>query len=259
MTEIDRNLTGINRSVGNGGRDWIVVHNVGTAPTAAGAAFDNTRYFASAWRGASAHYFIDEGDVIWQCVDDADTSWAVGDAPSRNGCRNSNCINVEVCGDREFSPKRRENLRWLVGLLMERHGIDAAHVVRHYDVTGKRCPAYYAGAGNAAWRELHAYITEREDDDMTPEQSKMLADIHNRITRTDDAGHGTGGGHDLYGRVNMIQGAVDDIHDRVTRTDPAGHDNPDGHDLYGRVNIVEEQVRKMDCKLDEVLAALKGK
>lgn len=176
MPMIKQNLTGINRSVGNNGRDWIVVHNVGTAPTAAGAALDNTRYFASAWRGASAHYFIDEGDVIWQCVDDVDTSWACGEAASRNGCYNSNSINVEVCGDWEFSARRRENLRWLVGLLMRRHGINASHVIRHYDVTYKQCPAYYAGASNDAWAELRAYITGAagaagEDDDMpTPEE-----------------------------------------------------------------------------------------
>lgn len=176
MPEVKRNLTGINRSPGNNGRDWIVVHNVGTAPTAAGSAYANTQYFAGAYRGASAHYFIDDGDVVWQCVDDADTSWAVGDAPSRNGCYNSNSISIEVCGDGEFSAKRRENLRWLVGTLMRRHGVDAAHVVRHYDVTGKQCPARYAGEGNGAWRELHAYITGAagaagEDDDMpTPEE-----------------------------------------------------------------------------------------
>lgn len=170
MPEIRRNLTGINRSVGNNGRAWIVVHNVGTAPTGEGAAYDNTLYFGRAYRGSSAHYFVDDGPVIWQCVDDADTSWACGEAPSRNGCYNSNSINVEVCGDGEFSAARRDNLRWLVRRLMSAHDIDAAHVIRHNDVTGKHCPAHYAGAGNAAWSELHAYITDTAytegDDDM---------------------------------------------------------------------------------------------
>ena len=31
---------------------------------------------------------------------------------------------------------------------------------------------------------------------------------------------------------------------QLTRTDTAGHDNPDGHDLFGRVQIIEKDVRE---------------
>lgn len=159
MPTIRQNLTTINRTPGNRGRDWIVVHNVGTAPTYAGAAEANTIYFAGAYRDASAHIFIDDGDVLWQAVDFDDTAWSVGDAASRNGCYNSNSLNVEVCGDAEFTGARRQNLRWIVRYLMGRYGIDANHVIRHWDVTYKSCPAYYAGIYNQAWNDLHAYIT----------------------------------------------------------------------------------------------------
>lgn len=33
-----------------------------------------------------------------------------------------------------------------------------------------------------------------------------------------------------------------DNHEMLTRTDVAGHDNPDGHNLYGRVNIIEHNL-----------------
>lgn len=166
MPEIRRNLTTVNRTKGNNGRKWIVVHNVGTAPTYEGAAYANTQYFASGYRGASAHYFVDEGPTIWQCVDESDTAWSVGDGASRNGCCNSNSINVEVCGDWSFDGNRAENLRWLVSALMEKYGIDADHVIRHYDVTGKSCPACYVDSSR--WADLKEYITEGED--MTPQE-----------------------------------------------------------------------------------------
>lgn len=161
MPEIRQNLTTVNRTKGNNGRKWIVVHNVGTAPTYEGAAYANTQYFASGYHGASAHYFVDEGPTIWQCVDESDTAWSVGDGASRNGCCNSNSINVEVCGDWSFDGNRAENLRWLVSALMEKYGIDADHVIRHYDVTGKSCPACYVD--QSRWAALKEYITEGED------------------------------------------------------------------------------------------------
>ena len=33
-----------------------------------------------------------------------------------------------------------------------------------------------------------------------------------------------------------------DIHNQLERTDTAGHDNPDGHDIYGRINIIEHNL-----------------
>ncbi len=40
---------------------------------------------------------------------------------------------------------------------MAKYGIGASGVIRHYDVTGKRCPAPYVSAGK--WAELKAAIT----------------------------------------------------------------------------------------------------
>ena len=145
----------------------IVVHYTG----AAGGAVDNGRYFAGGARGASAHYFEDSGAIV-QSVADSDTAWAVG-----NWGANLRTLSIEVCSAGEdFSQGERERLRWLVRTLMERHGIDADHVIRHYDVYDryrnvggrwidprKCCPAPYAPNGGdssgAKWRELHDYIT----------------------------------------------------------------------------------------------------
>lgn len=149
----------------------IVVHYTG----AAGGAVDNGRYFAGGARGASAHYFVDSGAIV-QSVADSDTAWAVG-----NWGANLRTLSIEVCSAGEdFSHGERERLRWLVRTLMERHGIDADHVIRHYDVYDryrniggrwldprKCCPAPYAPNGGdpsgEKWRELHAYITSGAD------------------------------------------------------------------------------------------------
>lgn len=145
----------------------IVVHYTG----AAGGAVDNGRYFAGGDRGASAHYFVDESTIV-QSVADSDTAWAVG-----NWRANLRTLSIEVCSAGEdFGRGERERLRWLVRTLMARHGVDADHVIRHYDccdryrhVGGrwvdphKCCPAPYAPNGGdpsgAKWRELHGYIT----------------------------------------------------------------------------------------------------
>lgn len=118
MPTIKKNITTVNRFLDQNDPEWIVVHNVGTAPQGEGAAYNNTVYFKSVNRQASAHYFIDDGDVIWQSVELKDGAWSVGDSWSRNGANNRNSINIEVCGNWQFSDKEIENLRWLVQRLM---------------------------------------------------------------------------------------------------------------------------------------------
>ena len=40
---------------------------------------------------------------------------------------------------------------------------------------------------------------------------QLLTDIHKQLTRTDNAGWGTPAGHDIYGRMNAIEKAVDNL------------------------------------------------
>lgn len=71
-------------------------------------------------------------------------------------CRNANSIGIEMCCHQDgngrwyFDGETVERTVELVRDIMERHGIDGDHVVRHYDVTGKKCPAPYVDDG-AAW------------------------------------------------------------------------------------------------------------
>jgi N-acetylmuramoyl-L-alanine amidase CwlA len=66
--KINKNITNTNRTVRNGRKiEYIVIHYVGAVSTAK----NNTIYFKDAYRGASAHYFVDDSS-IWQCVEEKD-------------------------------------------------------------------------------------------------------------------------------------------------------------------------------------------
>ena len=108
---------------------------------------NNLDYFAGNAVGASAHYFVDENGY-GQSVKDGDTAWHCGASSYRHeACRNANSIGMELCsrkdsrGNYYFMDQTVYNAAALARQLMQTYGIDRAHVLRHYDVTGKRCPA----------------------------------------------------------------------------------------------------------------------
>ena len=135
---------------------YIVVHyTAGHNDTAQ----NNGRYFAANKVGASAHYFVDEHRVVRSVPEDF-VAWHCGGSSYRHPtCRNGNSIGVEICSKFEngsyfFAPRAVERAKELVRMLMEQYGIRAEHVLRHYDVTGKCCPAPFVGPGQPAWEEF---------------------------------------------------------------------------------------------------------
>lgn len=156
--EIRENLTGVNYNARGTWPSWIVIHNTENHTADEGTAYKNTVYFQT-YRAASANYFVDDGPVVWCCVRPTDTAWHCGEAPSRNGCYNSNSIGIEVCetDGGSFTENEIATLTELVGWLMQKYGIPAERVVRHHDVTGKDCPRGYIKQTN--WDALHARIT----------------------------------------------------------------------------------------------------
>lgn len=179
MYEIDTSLPAspMVYNVGRGGKaiEWIVVHYT--------AHLANARNFAMASHtptvtSGSWHWCIDDTS-IYQSVHPANTAWQAG-----NSDFNQRSLGIEVVSDGEdFSQGEVERLAWLVQKLMHDHAIDAAHVIRHYDVidhvrTGstvnphKCCPAPYAPNGydpcGTKWAELHAIITGKRIREDTP-------------------------------------------------------------------------------------------
>lgn len=126
---------------------FLVYHYVG----ATGGAEANARYYHNTENiGASAHYFVghaSEGAEIWSSVPEESTAWHCGAKSYKHpACRNANSIGIEMCC--KLGPKgwyiEEETLAAAAALgrdIMARYGIPLENVVRHYDVTGKLCPA----------------------------------------------------------------------------------------------------------------------
>lgn len=124
--------------------DRIVVHFTATLASAR----NNATYFArNEGQGASAPYFVDDiTPEIYQSVAEGDTAWHAGDW--QMNCR---AIGIEiVSAGEDFSATEVEKLGWLVKKLMAKYGIGASGVIRHYNVTGKLCPAPYVAASKRA-------------------------------------------------------------------------------------------------------------
>lgn len=126
---------------------------------------NNAKYFQTAHKPASsAHYFVDDSMIV-QSVPDNYVAWSVGgnryaDCAQTGGGRmygvvtNANSISVEMCdtlkdGKHNVSEKTLRNTIDLCLELMKKYNIDTDHVVRHFDVNGKHCPAYFMD--NAEW------------------------------------------------------------------------------------------------------------
>ena len=140
---------------------YIVLHYTGNRGD---TAKNNADYFAREVVETSAHYFVD-GREIWQSVQDGDTAWHCGARTYRHPeCRNANSIGVELCDAVDgVKDATRANAAALVRELMAQYSVPAERVVRHYDVTGKVCPAPWV-RDERAWQAFKDMLTEKEDD-----------------------------------------------------------------------------------------------
>lgn len=171
---------------------------------------------------ASAHYFCDEHGAM-QSVREGDTAWHCGArAYWHPECRNANSIGIEMCsrkradGSYYILPETVANAAALAREIMQRYGIDTDHVLRHYDVTGKRCPMPWVDdpAQWVAFKEMltpQNSTTVEEDDDMV--RYNKIEDVpawaQDTVRALVDAGAlgGVGGGN-LDLSMDMIRGLV---------------------------------------------------
>nr|DAS63321.1 MAG TPA: N acetylmuramoyl L alanine amidase endolysin [Caudoviricetes sp.] len=172
---------------------------------------------------ASAHYFCDEHGAM-QSVRECDTAWHCGArAYWHPECRNANSIGIEMCsrkradGSYYILPETVANAATLAKGIMQRYGIDTDHVLRHYDVTGKRCPMPWVD-DPAQWAAFLATLTpentttdEEDEDDMvrynTIEEVPSWAQDTVRALMDAGALGGVGGGN-LDLSMDMIRGFV---------------------------------------------------
>lgn len=169
---INKYLTKVNYNTLKGKvNKYIVIHyTANNGDTALG----NCKYFYSADRGSSAHYFVDETGV-WQCVNDGDVAWHCGASSYKHPyCRNNNSIGIELCSRKDdnyyFKDETVNNAAELVRELMAKYNVPIENVIRHYDVTGKICPEPFV-RDIKAWQDFK----ERVADDMTEAEVRKIA------------------------------------------------------------------------------------
>ena len=121
---------------------YIILHYTGNKGD---TAKNNGTYFCGGNRGASAHYFVDDNEIV-QVVEEYNSAWSVGDGKGKYNITNQNSISIEMCcnSDGEVSEKTEANTLELVKSLMDKYNISVTNVVRHYDASRKICPNWSA-------------------------------------------------------------------------------------------------------------------
>ncbi len=176
--EIKRNITTQNFNNSSTSRiKYIVIHYTSNDGD---TAYGNTKY-SKEYRGASAHYFVDENS-IYQSIEDKNVAWHCGANSYKHPyCRNSNSLGVELCsrkdkrGNYYFKDGTVKNAVELVKMLMAKYDIPIANVIRHYDVTGKICPEPYVH-NIKAWHEFKNKLTSKVTQEIKKEEQEMVTE-----------------------------------------------------------------------------------
>lgn len=179
-------------------KEYIVVHfTAGDGDTAR----NNGEYFAREQVGASAHYFVDDREIVLSVPEDYVAHHCGAKVYIHPECRNTNSIGVELCSRKDkdgvyyFTEETMDNAIKLIRQLMKKHNIPIENVIRHFDVTGKNCPAPFAGAGQAEWEIFKEVIAMKKYNTIEEMPSWAKPTIQKLV----DKGflNGTGEGFDL--------------------------------------------------------------
>lgn len=157
--------------------EYIVMHYVGAVSTAR----NNGNYYGREPNlGASAHFFVDEREIVSSvpltlAAGHCGVDYSGGRAPYWNGkginSTNRRSIGIEMCCKRTndgvwyIEPETVTRSVALVKWLMQEYGIPAANVIRHYDVCFKICPEPWV-RDPAQWAAFKARLVEQEEEEM---------------------------------------------------------------------------------------------
>ena len=179
---------------------FIVIHYTAGVTSRLNSALNLASYFATRPDDCSADFTVDDYDIVQYNPDIRNRyTWHCGGSKYNNKggkfygiCTNSNSIGIEVCSTNStrkmqaandksysFTDATVKNTEELVKYLMKEYNIDADHVIRHYDVTGKLCPGiigWNAESGSEAkWEQFKKNIsaTTTNTTTTTTEKKKL--------------------------------------------------------------------------------------
>ncbi len=124
----------------------IVVHYVANPGT---SAQNNHDFYTNADSETSSHFVVGLSGEIIQCI-------PLDEKSSASNWRNNDTISIEVCHPDEtgqFTDKSYSALVKLTAWLEKISGLKEDNVIRHYDITGKKCPLYFVEHEDA-WKQF---------------------------------------------------------------------------------------------------------
>ena len=131
----------------------IVIHYVGNPGS---TAQQNHDYYTKPESEVSSHFVVGlEGEII-QCI-------PLNEKSSASNGRNNDTISIEVCHpdkSGKFTEASYNSLVKLTAWLSQRTNLDENHIIRHYDITGKKCPLYFVQHEDE-WERFKADVTKR--------------------------------------------------------------------------------------------------
>lgn len=148
-------------------------------------ALNNVNYFKNNVTASSAHFFVDERDILTS-VPETDTAWHCGAKQYLHAeCRNANSIGIEMCsrkknGEYYILEETVNNTIWLVQQLMKKYGIPTQRVVRHYDVTGKNCPEPMV-KNTGLWQNFIKQLKENPMEERIQTLENTVARLENKM------------------------------------------------------------------------------
>lgn len=145
---------------------YIVIHYTagnGDTPENCG------KYFATINdRKAGAHFFVGQDGSVVKSIDMSRVAWSVGggkynDYLKTGGaryykkCNNANSVSIELCDNLKKDPSvaQKKAVKELIAYI-RKYCKNARIIIRHFDVTGKHCPARMMD--EKKWKEFKGSI-----------------------------------------------------------------------------------------------------
>lgn len=199
--------------------EYIVIHYTANNGD---TARNNVDYFRREKVGASAHYFVDGGEVACS-VPWYNVAWHCGGTKGINGssvygkCKNTNSIGVEMCSRKDnagayyFTNETINKAAEFVAELMKEYNVPLDKVVRHYDVTGKNCPAPFIP--ESTWKAFKNLVLRKlgnvEEEETVKYYEKIdeipKGELRNTIADLVERGIIKGNGNGLHLSEDMVR------------------------------------------------------
>jgi N-acetylmuramoyl-L-alanine amidase CwlA len=154
----------------------LVIHWTADLRTGANARAVRDWYERNRAYKVSAHYVVDDRSIV-QCVPESEVAYHTGKAVRQPGLSflgrypNNSALAVEWCVNSDGDgAETYRNVVGLCGAICSSYGWGAEKLFRHYDITGKLCPAFfvdddwarrlgYETGADGAWQRFRRDVT----------------------------------------------------------------------------------------------------